>query len=96
MYSPKSLAESPRPPRRVSQAPGLIFPRALSPTTPVILLEVRRLRLPVASPPMSGFLFSGRLATPTLRNEAESGSLALQLTLLPHKVSPVGIAPSRP
>ena len=31
-----------------------------------------------------------------LDNEAESGSLALQLTRLPHKVSPVGIAPSRP
>ena len=36
--------------------------------------------LVVASPPVAGFTISGRLATPTLRNEAESGSLSLGLT----------------
>ena len=42
----------PPPPRRVSQVPRLICPRALSPTTP----EGPATALPVASPPVSGFI----------------------------------------
>src|SRR4030095_5098892 len=37
--------------------------------------------------------FSGRLATLVLRNEAESGSLALRLTCSPCKASPVELLP---
>ena len=33
----------------------------------------------IASPPIAGFIISGRLATFDLRNEAASGSLALRL-----------------
>src|SRR5947199_7818493 len=33
----------------------------------------------IASPPISGFIIFGRLATSNLRHEAESGSLALRL-----------------
>jgi hypothetical protein len=40
----------------------------------------QRLHPPVASSPVPGFTLSGRLATTNLRNEAESGSLALRLT----------------
>jgi hypothetical protein len=42
--------------------------------------DARQVPLPVASLPVSGFTISGRLATPTLRNEADLGSLALRLT----------------
>jgi hypothetical protein len=51
--------------------------------------EVRRLRFPVASSSMSGFITLGRLATSTLRHEAEPGSLALRLTCLPCKAPAV-------
>jgi len=44
---------------------------------------------PITSSSMAGFRFSGTLATPTLCNEAESGSLALRLTCSPHEASPV-------
>jgi len=37
--------------------------------------------------------FLGRLATPTLRHEAETGSLALRLACLPCKASPVELLP---
>jgi hypothetical protein len=50
-----------------------------------------RLLAPIASPPVSGFITSGRLAAPTLHNEAESGSLALRLTGSPRGASPHGL-----
>ena len=65
----------PSPPCRVSQVPRLICPCALSPTTP----EGPTSSLLIASPPVSGFIIFGRLATSNLRHEAESGSLALRL-----------------
>jgi hypothetical protein len=46
---------------------------------------------PIASPPVSGFITYGRLAAPTLHNEAESGSLALRLTGSPREASPHGL-----
>ena len=59
---------------------------------PMIGLPVRPLRsmgvtrfftvdecLLIASPPVSGFIIFGRLATSNLRHEAESGSLVLRL-----------------
>src|SRR5208283_3548118 len=42
--------------------------------------RARRLLAPLTSPPVAGFITYGRLAAPTLHNEAESGSLALRLT----------------
>src|SRR5208282_1207075 len=51
----------------------------------------RRLLAPIPSPPVSGFITYGRLAAPTLHNEAESGSLALRLTGSPHEASPHGL-----
>ena len=47
------------PPRRVSQVPRLIYPCALSPTTP----EGPAGALLIASPPIAGFITFGRLAT---------------------------------
>jgi len=46
---------------------------------------------PITSPPVSGFITYGRLAAPSLHNEAESGSLALRLTGSPHEASPHGL-----
>jgi hypothetical protein len=67
----------PTPHRRGS--PRFLGPsfRARLPLSPRGALQVPT---PVASLQMSGLAISGRLATPTLRNEAESGSLALRLT----------------
>src|SRR5208337_2387073 len=53
--------------------------------------RARRLLAPITSPPVSGFITYGRLAAPTLHNEAESGSLALRLTGSPHEASPHGL-----
>jgi hypothetical protein len=53
--------------------------------------RARRLLAPIASPPVSGFITYGRLAAPTLHNEAESGSLALRLTSSPREASPHGL-----
>ena len=51
MYSRGPLGHVPHPPPcRVSQVPRLIYPRALSPTTP----ESPAAALPVASPPVAG------------------------------------------
>lgn len=52
------------------------------------------MRLPVASPPMVGFSILGRLATPNLSNEAESGSLSLRLASSPPEASPEWITPT--
>jgi hypothetical protein len=45
---------------------------------------------------MAGFVQSGRLAVPTLRNEAESSSIALRLAGSPHRASPWGLLLSTP
>jgi hypothetical protein len=67
----------PTPRRRGS--PRFLGPsfRARFPLSPRGALQVHT---PVASLQVSGLTISGRLATPTLRNEADSGSLALRLT----------------
>ena len=49
------------PPCRVSQVPRLIYSCALSPTTP----EGPASALLIASPPITGFIILGRLATST-------------------------------
>ena len=79
------------PPCRVSQVPRLIFPCALSPTTPEGPLGACPL-LPHRCQASS----SGRLATSVLRNEAESGSLALRLACLPPQFRPTHCSDSRP
>src|SRR5713101_7824006 len=45
----------------------------------------------IASPPISGFILFGRLATFTLRHEAESGSLTLRLAGLLPRFPPDGL-----
>jgi hypothetical protein len=45
---------------------------------------------------MAGFILSGRLAAPTLCNEAESSSIALRLAGSPHRASPWGLLLSAP
>ena len=75
------------PPGRVSQAPRLIFPRALSPTTP----EGPASALPVASPPVVRLHPSRRTGHLRFPIEAESGSLALRLAGSPPDASPAGL-----
>src|SRR5208337_2309910 len=53
--------------------------------------RARRLLAPITSPPVSGFITYGRLAAPTLHNEAESGSLVLRLMGSPREASPDGL-----
>src|SRR5664280_2373266 len=74
-------------PCRVSQVPRLIYSCALVPNPPERSDEC----LLIASPPVSGFIIFGRLATSTLRNEAESGSLALRLAGLLPRFPPAGL-----
>ena len=62
---------------RASQAPRLICPRALSPTTPEGPLAALACCFTNG---LSGFTLVGRLATFVFPIEAESGSLALRLT----------------
>jgi len=50
--------------------------------------------MPVTSLPALGFTYPGRMATPKKFNEAETGSLALRLALLPHEASPDRVTPS--
>ncbi len=77
----------PLPLCRVSQVPQLIFPRALSPTTP---------ESPAAA---CAHFFTAdcrlphlwKTGHPHLRHEAEPGSLALRLTCSPHEASPAGL-----
>jgi len=57
--------------------------------------RARQLPAPVASLPALGFTYPGRMATLKKFNEAEPGSLALRLTLSPHKASPDRVTPSR-
>src|SRR5208282_2485972 len=53
--------------------------------------RARRLLSPLTSPPVSGFITYGRLAAPSLHNEAESGSLVLRLMGSPREASPDGL-----
>ena len=53
------------------------------------------MHLLVASPSAAGFTFSGRLATSTLCNEAEPGSLPLRLARLLHECFSAQITPGR-
>ena len=64
------------PRRRISQVPDLTF-GVRCPQPP---REVRRLNVPVATPPVTGHPFLGRKATSSICNEVESGSLALRPT----------------
>jgi hypothetical protein len=83
--SDSRLRQTPRlfipghPSSRRSGSPRFLGPsfRARFPLSPRGALPVLS---PVASPQISGLTLSGRLATPTLHNEADSGSLALRLT----------------
>src|SRR5207244_1878776 len=63
---------------RVSQVPGLIVRRTPSPTTPESPTVAHTRFFTVDA----GFTKVGRLTALTLRNEAETGSLALRLTSL--------------
>jgi len=49
--------------------------------------------VPVASSPIPGFIFFGRLTTVILCNEADMGSLALRLACSPRKASPAELLP---
>jgi len=75
-------------------------PRLLDFSFPTRCLQsprgARRLRSSVASPTMAGFVQSGRLATPTLCNEAESSSIALRLAGSPRRASSWGLLLSTP
>src|SRR6185436_4617930 len=73
--------------RRVSQVPRLICPRALPPFTPSGP-AVALARFFTAD---AGFIQFGRLAIRSLCHEADSGSLSLRLTCLPHEASPSGL-----
>ena len=59
----------------------------------------RRVLTPVASPPVTGFTFFGRMSTAIKRNEAESGSLhwgsRLRLLSWLHRLMPVREVPGR-
>src|SRR6266446_4500489 len=93
---PQPLAQLCIPARRRTHRPSSCAgsPRFLSRSVPTRCLlpprKARWLHLPVASPPVSGFNISERLATFTLRNEAEPSSLALRLAGSPPEASPDG------
>jgi hypothetical protein len=70
---------------RASQAPQLIFPRALSPTTPEGPAGAFACCYPTGIFRLHPARKTGRLQ---LANEAESGSLALRLAYSPHEFSP--------
>jgi len=53
--------------------------------------QVRRLLAPIPSPSIAGFRILGRLATHSLCNEAEPGSLALRLACSPREASPTAL-----
>ena len=72
----------PLPPDRASQAPRLIFPRALSPTTPEGPMAACACCFTTG---LSGFIQVGRTGHLHIPIEAESGSLALRLACSPHK-----------
>jgi hypothetical protein len=80
------------PPRRASQAPRLIFPRALPPTTP----EGPASTCLFASPPGIRLHPSRRTGHLRIPIEAESGSLALRLACSPPEfASPIAKAHAR-
>jgi hypothetical protein len=78
------------PTRRPSRCAG--SPRFLGRSVPARCLhsprKVRSVHAPVASRSMAGFRISGRLATFSVCNEADSSSLALRLAGSPREASP--------
>ena len=80
--------------------PSTGSPRLLDFSFPTRWLQsprgAHRLHSSAASPMMAGFVQSGRLAAPTLCNEAESSSIALRLAGSPHRASPWGLLLSAP
>jgi len=64
--------------------------RSVPARCPLSPRSVRRVLALVTSPPMAGFISSGRLATLIWCNEAELGSLPLRLAGSPSKASPAG------
>jgi hypothetical protein len=80
--------------------PSTGSPRLLDFSFPTRCLQsprgAHRLHSSAASPMMAGFVQSGRLAAPTLCNEAESSSIALRLAGSPHRASPWGLLLSTP
>jgi hypothetical protein len=66
----RRVPRNPTPPEQVSQVPD----RSVDARRPLSPRGARPLRVLVTSRPVSGFTQSGRMATPILRNEAESGS----------------------
>jgi len=89
MSSPVSLWLGPLPagsPRFLDQS--------FSTRCPLSPRKARQLLTPVASLTTLGFAYLGRMATFSKFNEAETGSLALRLALLPHEASPDRVAPS--
>lgn len=64
--------------------------RSLRARCPLSPREVRRLHPLVSSSSVAGFVIFGSLATPTLCNEAASGSLSLRLTRSLPGAPPVG------
>ena len=87
MHSPRALAAS----TRHSAGAPRFLDRSVPMRRPQPPRRARQLLAPITSPPVSGFITYGRLAAPTLHNEAESGSLALRLTGSPREASPDGL-----
>ena len=56
--------------------------RARCPLSP---RQARRMPVPIASPPLLGFIIYGSLAACTVLHEADTGSLTLRLTRSPHE-----------
>ena len=77
---PPHAARFRSPPRRVSQAPRLIFPRALSPTTPEGPIAARACCFATGLVWLHPCRRTGHLRFPI---EAESGLLSLRLTCSP-------------
>ena len=70
--------------------PPRFLDRSVPTRRPLSPRRAQQVLAPIASLPVSGFRFSGRLAALTLRNEAEPGSLTLRLAGSPHEASPAG------
>jgi hypothetical protein len=75
-YGPSDACSEPR---RIRHRPPRFLDQSFGTCCPQPPRRVQRLLWSVASPLMLGFITSGRLTTLDLRNEAESGSLALRL-----------------
>jgi len=89
MSSPKTLWLGPLP-----VGPPRFLNQSVSTRHPLSPRKARQLHTPVASLPTLGFTYPGRMATFAKFNEAEVGSLALRLALLPLKASPDRVTPS--